>query len=125
MLDNELKAQLAAYLERLQAPLTLIATLDDTDASRDMRAMLGDIVEAGAGRITLKDAGEVGVEPGSRLPSFRITQHFFQPVLVQGNLFFEFIHDFRIVIDVHNQIVSSFRQHDFFIAACSQVAWLG
>ena len=74
MLDNELKAQLAAYLERLQAPLTLIATLDDTDASRDMRAMLGDIVEAGAGRITLKDAGEVGVEPGIRLPSFRITR---------------------------------------------------
>ena len=49
MLDTELKAQLAAYLERLQAPLTLIATLDATDASRDMRALLGDIVDAGAG----------------------------------------------------------------------------
>ena len=74
MLDTELKAQLAAYLERLQAPLTLIATLDDSEASREMQDLLADIVEAGAGRITLKNAADAGVEPGSRLPSFRITR---------------------------------------------------
>ena len=74
MLDTELKAQLAAYLERLQAPLTLIATLDGSEASREMQDLLADIVEAGAGRITLKNAADAGVEPGSRLPSFRITR---------------------------------------------------
>ncbi len=75
MLDTELKTQLTAYLERLQVPLTLIATLDATEASRDMRALLDDIVEAGAGRIGLKDADAADVEPGSRLPSFRITRN--------------------------------------------------
>ena len=74
MLDTELKAQLAAYLDHLKAPLTLVATLDASDASNEMRAMLADIVEAGAGRITLKDAAEAGVDPGSRMPSFRITR---------------------------------------------------
>ena len=48
MLDHELKAQLAAYLERLQAPLTLIATLDATETSRDMRALAGLIARHGA-----------------------------------------------------------------------------
>ncbi|RMH87609.1 alkyl hydroperoxide reductase subunit F [Lysobacter pythonis] len=74
MLDTELKTQLTAYLERLQAPLTLVATLDQSEASHEMRALLGDIVEAGAGRISLKDAGDADIEPGSRIPSFRITR---------------------------------------------------
>lgn len=31
MLDNNLKAQLKAYLERLTQPVELVATLDDTN----------------------------------------------------------------------------------------------
>ncbi len=68
MLDTELKQQLAAYLERLQSPLVLTAHLDDSDASREMRALLDDIVDGGAGRITLA----LSDAPAPRMPSFRI-----------------------------------------------------
>ena len=41
MLDANLKAQLAAYLERMTQPVELVAALDDTPASADLRALLG------------------------------------------------------------------------------------
>ncbi len=69
MLETELKTQLAAYLERLRAPLILTATLDESEASRDMRALLEDIVEAGHGRIRLASDGNA-----SRIPTFRISR---------------------------------------------------
>jgi alkyl hydroperoxide reductase subunit F len=37
MLDANLKAQLAAYLERMTQPVEIVASLDDTKASREMR----------------------------------------------------------------------------------------
>jgi alkyl hydroperoxide reductase subunit F len=43
MLDAAIKTQLAAYLERLQAPIELVASLDAGDASRQMRELLADI----------------------------------------------------------------------------------
>jgi len=43
MLDATLKTQLQGYLERLTAPVELIATLDDSESSREMRALLADI----------------------------------------------------------------------------------
>ena len=43
MLDTELKSQLAAYLEKLQQPIELVASLDDSDASRELDALLADI----------------------------------------------------------------------------------
>ncbi|WP_427911837.1 alkyl hydroperoxide reductase subunit F [Ramlibacter sp. MMS24-I3-19] len=46
MLDASLKAQLAAYLERISQPVEITAALDDTDASRDMQALLHDIAES-------------------------------------------------------------------------------
>ncbi|MBS0230865.1 MAG: alkyl hydroperoxide reductase subunit F [Proteobacteria bacterium] len=43
MLDASLKTQLAAYLEKLQYPITLIATLDDSEAARELDELLGQI----------------------------------------------------------------------------------
>src|SRR6478735_8195144 len=45
MLDAALKAQLASYLERISQPVELHASLDDTPASGEMRALLNDIAE--------------------------------------------------------------------------------
>ena len=43
MLDAALKTQLAAYLEKLQQPIELVASLDDSDAARELDALLADI----------------------------------------------------------------------------------
>ncbi|WP_332815426.1 alkyl hydroperoxide reductase subunit F [Ramlibacter sp.] len=45
MLDANLKAQLAAYMERIAQPVEITALLDDTPASREMQALLRDIAE--------------------------------------------------------------------------------
>ncbi len=39
MLDDNLKTQLASYLQRLQQPVELIASLDERDASAEMREL--------------------------------------------------------------------------------------
>lgn len=46
MLDANLKAQLAAYLERMTQPVEIVASLDDTKASVEMQALLKDIADA-------------------------------------------------------------------------------
>lgn len=46
MLDANLKAQLASYLERISQPVEISASLDDTPASASMRALLKDIAES-------------------------------------------------------------------------------
>ena len=43
MLDAALKTQLAAYLEKLQQPIELVASLDDSDAARELDELLGEI----------------------------------------------------------------------------------
>ena len=46
MLDANLKAQLASYLERISQPVEIVASLDDTPASKEMQALLKDIADA-------------------------------------------------------------------------------
>ena len=47
MLDANLKAQLAAYLERIDQPVEIVASLDDTPGvAPSMRALLKDIADA-------------------------------------------------------------------------------
>ena len=70
MLDSTLKTQLKAYLEKVRHPLTLTATLDDSDVSRDMLSLLEDIVSL-SGQITLKTDNEASVHR----PSFSITRN--------------------------------------------------
>ena len=43
MLDADLKTQLAAYLEKLQQPIELVASLDESAASRELDTLLGEI----------------------------------------------------------------------------------
>ncbi|MDP3620215.1 MAG: FAD-dependent oxidoreductase, partial [Ramlibacter sp.] len=46
MLEATLKAQLRSYLERISQPVEIVASLDDSAASADMRELLQDIAEA-------------------------------------------------------------------------------
>ena len=68
MLDDTLKAQLKAYLERLQKPVELVATLDDGATSNELRELLNDI-RAQSDKITVVEKNDADV----RKPSFLIT----------------------------------------------------
>jgi alkyl hydroperoxide reductase subunit F len=43
MLDADLKTQMQTYLARLTLPVQLVASLDDSDASRELESLLGSI----------------------------------------------------------------------------------
>ncbi|TCV98326.1 alkyl hydroperoxide reductase subunit F [Biostraticola tofi] len=68
MLDNTMKTQLKAYLERLTKPVELIATLDDSARSSDIRELLAEIVEL-SDKVTLIENTLLPV----RKPSFLVT----------------------------------------------------
>ena len=40
MLDTDLKEQLAGYLGRITQPIEIVASLDESDAAREMQALL-------------------------------------------------------------------------------------
>lgn len=65
MLDADLKTQLAAYLEKLQQPIELVASLDDSDASRELDGLLADIASLSP-KISRADGDD------ARKPSFLI-----------------------------------------------------
>jgi alkyl hydroperoxide reductase subunit F len=48
MLDSQLKSQLQGYLERITQPVEVVASLDDTDKSREMLELLHDIESTSA-----------------------------------------------------------------------------
>ncbi len=66
MLDANIKSQLKAYLERLVAPIELVASLDDGPKSAEMRGLLEDIASV-SDKVSLL---ENGVD--ARKPSFTI-----------------------------------------------------
>src|SRR3546814_909652 len=68
MLDDDLKPQLAAYLERLVRPIVLVASVDDGDKSRELLALLEDIRA-----LSDKVSVEVRRDDDQRKPSFAIT----------------------------------------------------
>ena len=68
MLDNNLKAQLQAYLERLQRPVELVASLDDSQGARELKELLLEIREL-SDKITVVEHNDAEV----RKPSFLIT----------------------------------------------------
>ena len=67
MFDDSLKTQLAAYLERVVQPFTIVASLDDSPASAEMRELLATIQGLRADKITLKLDGQ-----DARKPSFTL-----------------------------------------------------
>src|SRR5690606_22824047 len=67
MLDADLKAQLAAYMEKLQQPIELGASLDDSDKSRELGELLRDIAST-SDRVSVRE----GDDP--RKPSFAIVR---------------------------------------------------
>lgn len=66
MLDDSLKGQLKTYLARMSAPVELVATLDASPLSQEMRGLLEDIV-AQSDKVSLKQDGNA-----TRVPSFEI-----------------------------------------------------
>ena len=68
MLDANLKTQLKAYLERLQKPLELVASLDDSKAAGEVKSLLADLA-ALSDKITVRENNDLDV----RKPSFLIT----------------------------------------------------
>ena len=67
MLDDTLKAQLGAYLERVTQPFELVASLNDSENSREMLELLQTIQSLRSDQITLKTDGQ-----DARKPSFTL-----------------------------------------------------
>ena len=70
MLDANLKQQLQAYLGRLTQPIEIVASLDDSDASREMLALLQDIASLSS-LITLEQRHH---DASVRTPSFSVNR---------------------------------------------------
>jgi alkyl hydroperoxide reductase subunit F len=66
MLDDNLKAQLKAYLERVKLPFVITASLDDSAGAREMHGLLQDIVSL-TDKITLETDGTDGRKPSFTL----------------------------------------------------------
>ncbi|MHB1291609.1 MAG: alkyl hydroperoxide reductase subunit F [Sulfuricella sp.] len=66
MLDATIKAQLAAYLEKLQQPIELVASPDGSDAARQMSELLADIA-ALSPKVSVREDGS-----DTRRPSFSV-----------------------------------------------------
>ena len=68
MLEANMKTQLKAYLEKLTKPVELIATLDDSAKSAEIKELLAEIAELSE-KVTFKEDNTLAV----RKPSFLIT----------------------------------------------------
>ncbi len=69
MLDDDIKQQLAAYLERVQQPFEMVATLGSDDKSTEMRELLEEIAGMRPDKITLRTDGT-----DARVPSFSLNR---------------------------------------------------
>ncbi len=68
MLDSSIQAQLRSYLERLQQPIELVASLDDRPASAEMRELLTEIAALNSMVSVRFDGAD------SRRPSFQVSR---------------------------------------------------
>ena len=69
MLDDDIKLQLAAYLERVKEPFEMVASLDDGESSQELRELLQEVVNARPDMITLRTDGA-----DARKPSFTLAR---------------------------------------------------
>ncbi|NDF45848.1 MAG: alkyl hydroperoxide reductase subunit F, partial [Betaproteobacteria bacterium] len=68
MLDAQMKTQLQAYLQNLRQPIRLIATLDASEKSAELRELLVEIAEL-SDKVSFDDSGN-----DARKPSFVIAK---------------------------------------------------
>ena len=68
MLDDNIKAQLQAYLEKVVQPIELVASLDDSNASREMRGLIHEIA-ALSDKVSAREDGQC-----ERRPSFGVAR---------------------------------------------------
>jgi alkyl hydroperoxide reductase subunit F len=68
MLDAAIQSQLAAYLQRITAPVELIATLDDSETAAQMRTLITEIAALHP-QVSARFDGQA-----ARRPSFQITR---------------------------------------------------
>ncbi|MGV8900299.1 MAG: alkyl hydroperoxide reductase subunit F [Burkholderiaceae bacterium] len=69
MLENNLKTQLKAYLEKVTQPIELVASLDTSDTAREMQSLLQEITTL-SDKITLIER----FDDAERKPSFSINR---------------------------------------------------
>ncbi|RIX39626.1 MAG: FAD-binding protein, partial [Rhodocyclales bacterium GT-UBC] len=62
MLDAPIKAQLKAYLEKLQRPIELVASLDDSAKAQEMFGLLQDIASL-SDKVAVRDNGTARLRP--------------------------------------------------------------
>ncbi|WP_347249835.1 alkyl hydroperoxide reductase subunit F [Zoogloea sp.] len=62
MLDANIKTQLKAYLEKLQRPIELVASLDDSPKAQELRSLLNDIAELSP-KVALRENGKHALRP--------------------------------------------------------------
>jgi NADH-dependent peroxiredoxin subunit F len=70
MLDASLKQQLSGYLARITQPVQIVATLDDSEAARELRDLLGEIASLSP-LIALEERAPDGTV---RAPSFSVSR---------------------------------------------------
>jgi len=68
MLDTQMKTQLQAYLQNLRTPIRLIATLDGSEKSAELRELLEEIAEL-SDKVSFDDSGN-----DARTPSFVVAK---------------------------------------------------
>jgi alkyl hydroperoxide reductase subunit F len=68
MLDANIKAQLKTYFEKIESPIVLEATLDDSPQSAQMLELLNEVAEQST-KITVKTAGS-----SKNIPSFTVAK---------------------------------------------------
>ncbi|WP_171499558.1 thioredoxin family protein, partial [Acinetobacter guerrae] len=73
MLDQNIKTQLKAYLERLESPIELVAALDDSDKAAKIKELVTEIAEL-SNQVTARFDGQ-----NTRRPSFGIAKAGEQP----------------------------------------------
>src|SRR5262245_29853578 len=73
MLDDTIRTQLAAYLQRITQPVELIASLDDSPAAGEMRELLQEIAALHPQMVSARFEDETA-GGATRRPSFRITR---------------------------------------------------
>jgi alkyl hydroperoxide reductase subunit F len=69
MLDAGTKAQLKSYLDRITQPVEIVASLDDSKASKDLQSLLNDVAESSSLLKVIKSRDD-----NHRKPSFSINR---------------------------------------------------